>query len=57
MTGKSRRKLERSWKRNGLPRGTVTETWYQREARQNRRDAWVLVAALVVSALALAVLK
>jgi hypothetical protein len=57
MTGKSRRKLERAWKRNGLPRGTVTETWYQREARLNRRDAWVLVVALAVSALALAVLK
>lgn len=51
MTGKQTHKQAR------LSRVRVTETWYQRQERERQRDLWMLVGALVVSALALSVLR
>ncbi len=56
MTRNEERQRRRE-RESGVPRGTVHETWYQREERDRQRDLWILVIALTISALALAVLK
>ena len=55
MTRKARRKREQERARGILPR--VTETWYQRQHREQVRDLWTIATALAVAAIAIAVLK